>query len=102
MKIPKTQQRYCPFCKKHTEHKVAAAKKRNASPMSRGSKYRARKRGLARGTGNRGRYSRKAIGKWKMSGKKSSKKTDLRFECKVCKKSHMQGSGVRAKRVEFV
>jgi len=30
-----------------------------------------------------------------------SKKTDLRYECKECKKTHMQKKGFRAKKVEF-
>ena len=101
MKLPKFTKRHCPYCKKHTEHKIMQAKKKKASSLSRGSKYRARKRGLARGHGNMGRYSRPAVGKWKMAGKKKSKKTDLRYECKVCKKQHMQKKGKRAKRVEF-
>ena len=33
--------------------------------------------------------------------KKSTKKTDLRFQCGVCKKSHCQNHGIRAKKVEF-
>jgi len=70
--------------------------------MSAGSKVRARGRGRARGMGNLGRYSKPAITKWKMTSKKPTKKTDLRFECKVCKKAHVQRKGIRAKRVEFV
>lgn len=101
MKLPKLIKRYCPFCHKHTEHKIMQAKKKAASSLSRGSKFRARKRGLARGMGNRGRYSRPAVGSWKRAGKKKSKKTDLRYECKICKKTHMQKKGKRAKRVEF-
>jgi len=80
---------------------VTQSKKKAPSSLSRGSKYRAKKRGLARGYGNRGRYSRRAVSKWKMSGKKKSKKTDLRYECKVCKKTHMQKKGIRTKRIEF-
>lgn len=102
MKIPKVIKRYCPYCKKHTEHKVSQNKKKAASAMTYGSKARARKRGKARGFGNLGRYSKPAVTKWKMAGKKQTKKTDLRYECKVCKKSHMQKEGKRAKRVEFV
>lgn len=101
MKLPKLVKRYCPYCKKHTEHKVLQSKKKNPSSLTRGSKYRARKRGAARGHGNMGRYSRPAMSKWKMSGKKKSKKTDLRYECKVCNKQHMQKKGKRAKKVEF-
>jgi len=104
MKLPKTVNRYCPYCKKHTEHKVSSAKRKtpsSAHPMSYGSKARARLRGAARGHGNLGRYSKPAISKWKMTGKKASKKTDLRYTCKECKKSHNQRKGFRAKKIEF-
>ena len=102
MKIPKVVKRLCPKCKKHTEHKVAQNKKRAPSSLSYGSKYRARKRGSARGAGNQGRYSKPAITKFKMTGKKTTKKTDFRYTCSVCKKIHAQRSGVRAKKIEFV
>src|SRR3989338_4810697 len=101
MKLPKTINRYCPYCKKHTEHVVSVTKKRNPSSMTYGSKTRARKRGQARGLGNRGRYSKPAISKFKMTGKNETKKTDLRYECKVCKKMHVQRQGFRAKKIEF-
>jgi len=102
MKVPKTVKRYCPYCRKHTEHKVSQTKKKSPSSLKKGSKYRARKRGLARGMGNRGRYSKPAISKFKMAGKKTSKKTDFRYQCSVCKKTHTQKQGIRTKRVEFV
>ena len=102
MKVPKTVKRYCPYCRKHTEHKVSQTKKKSPSSLKKGSKYRARKRGLARGTGNLGRYSKPAISKFKMAGKKTSKKTDFRYQCSVCKKTHTQRQGIRAKKVEFV
>ena len=51
--------------------------------------------------GNLGRYSRKAISAWKMTGSKVSKKSDLRFQCKECKKTHVQRVGFRAKKLEF-
>jgi len=101
MKLNKTVKRYCPYCKKHTEHKINIAKKKNPSSLKYGSKIRARKRGSARGHGNRGRYSKPAISKFKMTGKKSSKKTDFRYECSVCKKMHVQRKGFRARRIEF-
>ena len=101
MKMPKIMNRYCPYCKKHVEHKVFQTKRRNASTLTYGSKIRARRRGAARGMGNLGRYSKPAISKFKMTGKKSTKKTDLRYECKECKKQHTQNKGFRAKRVEF-
>ena len=77
-------------------------KRKNPSSLKKGSKYRARKRGLARGYGNLGRYSKPAITKFKLTGAKTTKKTDLRYQCKECKKTHVQSHGVRAKRVEFV
>ncbi|HLC90812.1 MAG TPA: 50S ribosomal protein L44e [Candidatus Nanoarchaeia archaeon] len=102
MKIPKSKKRYCKTCKKHTEQKIAQNKKRAASSLSRGSKYRARLRGVARGIGNLGRYSKPAVTKFKRTGAKGTKKTDLRYTCTVCKKSSNQSFGIRAKRVEFV
>ena len=101
MKLPKTTKRLCPFCKKHTEHKITQSKKKNASSLSYGSKVRAKRRGQAKGTGNLGRYSKPAISKFKLTGAKSSKKTDLRYECKVCKKTHAQKKGFRTKKMEF-
>ena len=77
------------------------SKKRSPRSLTYGSKVRARRRGLSRGFGNRGRYSKPAITKFKRTGKKSTKKTDLRYECKVCKKVHAQNKGFRAKRIEF-
>ncbi len=104
MKRPKLTQRHCPSCRKHTEHTVGQAKKRGRSqthPMSRGSTGRMEARGLRRGYGNQGKYSRPAIASFKMTGKKMTKKTDLRFACKTCKKQHVQATGIRAKKVEF-
>lgn len=102
MKKPKQTKRYCPYCRKHTEHKISQNKKKNASSLTYGSKVRAKRRGKAKGFGNKGRYSKPAVTKFKMTGKKTTKKTDLRYQCKECKKQHMQKSGIRAKRVEFV
>ncbi len=102
MKIPKNVKRLCKYCKKHTEQKVAQNKKRAASALSKGSKFRARKRGLAKGTGNLGRYSKPAVTKFKRTGAKNTKKTDLRYTCSVCKKMSSQPSGIRAKKVELI
>ena len=102
MKLPKTRKKYCPYCKMHTEHKISQTKKKSPRSLSYGSKVRAKRRGKARGMGNLGRYSKPAISKFKMAGKKTSKKTDFRYQCSVCKKTHTQKQGIRAKRVEFV
>jgi len=101
VKLNKIVKRHCPYCKKHTEHKVSQNKKKSPSSLSYGSKVRARRRGAARGFGGRGRYSKPAVTKFKMTGSKVTKKTDLRYECKECKKSHIQRKGIRAKKVEF-
>lgn len=101
MKKPKVIKKYCPKCKTHTEQKVSQNKRKNASSLTYGSKIRARRRGAARGKGSLGRYSKPAISKFKMTGKKLSKKTDLRYECKTCKKIQTQKKGIRAKKVEF-
>ncbi len=102
MKLPKTVNRYCPYCKRHTPHKVIIVKKRQPRSLSYGSKVRAHDRGKARGHGNLGRYSKPAVGKWKMAGKKQTKKIDIRYECTVCHKQHTQRYGIRAKKVELV
>ena len=102
MKIPKTVKRFCKTCKKHTEQKVTQNKKRASSSLSFGSKYRARLRGRARGVGNHGKYSKPAVTKFKRSGAKSTKKTDLRYSCSICKKMSSQAEGIRSKKVEFV
>ena len=102
MKIPKIIKKMCKFCKEHTEQKVAQTKRKTASPFTKGSKYRARKRGLARGIGSMGRYSKPAGTKFKRTGAKSTKKTDLRYTCVKCKKTSCQSGGIRAKRVEFI
>ncbi len=102
MKIPKSMKRFCPFCRKHSEHKVTQTKKKTASSLKHGSKYRAKKRGLARGAGSLGRYSKPPLSKFKMTGKKNTKKTDLRYKCSSCSKTHAQSHGTRTKKAEFV
>ena len=102
--MPKNLKRYCPYCKKHTEHTVKNESFRGLNKthnLSRGSKPRLKARGLRRGVGNMGRFSKKAMGAWKRYGKKQTKKTDLRYTCKICKKTHTQRAGTRTKRVEF-
>jgi len=95
--------KYCPRCNKHTPMKVSLNKARGRSTahtMSRGATARLRLRGERRGHGNLGKYSKPP--KPKMTGKKMTKKTDLRYTCKECKKTSVQKQGIRAKRVEFV
>ena len=104
MKLPKTVKRLCPKCRKHTEHKFYNQKNKAANqthPMSKGSKNRLKGRGLKRGFGNKGSYSKRPVGSRKMSGAKTCKKTDLRYTCSVCKKTTISNSNFRAKKIEF-
>lgn len=107
MKVPKLQKKYCPKCKVHKEMKVALAKRKapnSTHHQSRGSRKRQslRGRGVGIGMGNRGKYSRKAISKFKMTGKKLTKKTDFRYSCPECKFILTQAGGIRLKKVEMV
>ena len=105
MKRPKTTKRHCKFCNKHTEHKVTESKNRGRStahPLSRFGSRRLKDRGVKRGAGNQGKFSKPAIKKWKSTGKKQSKKIDLRFTCQVCKKATVQSSGLRTKKLELI
>ncbi len=105
MKLPKSKKRYCPYCKKHTSHKIKNQSFRGLNKkhtMSHGSQKRTKKRGRRAGTGNLGRYSKGAMNSWKRYNKKLTKKSDLRFTCSECKKVHTQKKGIRAKKLEFV
>lgn len=87
MKLPKKTKRFCPKCNKKTDHKidlVSTGVKRGT--LTKGSKSRARARGLNRGKGNQGRYSKKAIKSWKRKTKTTTRKV-LIYTCQECKKS---------------
>jgi len=104
MKLKKNTKRYCPTCKKQTEQIISIAKsggRNKQHPMSKGSRKRMKKRGLDRGFGNKGRTSKGAVSKFKRTGSKQSKKQDLRYKCKVCKKISVQKKGKRAKKTEI-
>ncbi len=99
MKIPKTTKRFCPYCKKKTEQKikiVSAGAKRGT--LTRGSISRAKKRGLGRGIGNKGKWgSKPAVSKFKRKTK-TNKKTNIMYTCAECGKSKYRSSR-RNKRV---
>lgn len=95
MKIPKQTFRYCPFCNKKTKQKiktVGTGFKRGT--LTRGSKSRARLRGQSRGIGNKGKYSKPAVTKFKRKTK-TTKKTNILYVCEVCGKSKYQKKGKR-------
>ncbi|MCF7910267.1 hypothetical protein K9L16_01185 [Candidatus Pacearchaeota archaeon] len=93
MKIPKQTKRYCPYCKKQTEQKiklVSTGAKRGA--LKRGSKERAELRGRGqKGIGNKGRWSKPAVSKFKRKTK-TSKKPNIMYTCQECKKSKYRKS----------
>lgn len=85
--MPKKTKRYCPFCNEHTEQKidlVSTGHKRGS--LKWGSKERAKIRGAINGTGNKGRYSKKAVKSRKMKAKTTTRKV-LIYTCQKCKKS---------------
>ena len=97
MKMPKKTNRYCPYCKKKTEQKVKTQSTGKASTLKRGAKQRAMLRGLNRGIGNKGRYSRmknQAKGK-----RKTTKKTAIVYTCTICNKGKDQKKGKRTSKL---
>jgi len=102
MKIPKKVNRYCPYCKKKTEHKVSELSTgHKRGTMKRGSIERAKKRGLGRGKGNKGKWgSKPPITKWKRKTKSTTKKI-LIYTCQECKKSHQSKKGKRTGKLQI-
>jgi len=102
MKVPKKTRRYCPHCNKHTEQKISQAKQGGRSsthPQSKWGNSRVRKRGLRRGCGNHGRFSKPAIKSWKRKTK-ATKKAVILYTCSVCKKSTQAKKGIRTSKFQ--
>ena len=103
MKVPKETKRYCSKCRKHTTHKVSAAKQRarsSARPLSRWSNSRTKARSYRSGTGNLGRFSKPAI-KNRKRKTKTTKRITLQYTCGVCKKTKQIKKAIRAGRIEI-
>jgi len=103
MKLPKETRRYCDKCKKHTKHKVSTAKQKSRSathPLSRGSRARETLRGLIKGTGNKGRRSRKGPKDWKRKTK-VTKRIGILYTCSVCGKAKGSKRAIRTSRIEI-
>lgn len=99
MKIPKTTKRYCPYCNAKTDQKVklvSTGAKRGA--LKRGSKQRAELRGKNRGIGNKGRWSKPPVSKFKRKTK-TTKKTNIMYTCAKCGKSKYQKKGKRSGKI---
>jgi len=104
MKLPKQKKRFCKHCKKSIIHKVSLFKIKGRSathPLSHGSNKRVKGRGTKSGFGNKGKYSKPAISKFKRTGAKVSKKIVLKYTCQTCKKSSQSSNPFRAKRTVF-
>jgi len=97
MKMPKKINRFCPYCKKKTEQKVKEPSKGKASSMKRGSKIRMKLRGLWRGIGNQGKYSR--MKNQAKKRRKTTKKTNIMYTCVECGKSKYQKKGKRTSKL---
>jgi len=92
MKLPKKTKRFCPHCNEHTEQKielVSTGHKRGT--LKWGSLTRAKKRGAIPGTGNTGRYSKRAGKSRKMKTKTTTRKV-LTYTCQKCKKATLSRS----------
>ena len=92
MDIPINQNRYCPFCRKHTPHTVKkGSAKRVRGLLTHGQRIFKRK---MKGFGSYPRTNPKGRSK-------PTKKLDLRYKCTVCKKEHTVGKGFRIKKFEI-
>lgn len=92
MNMPKKQYRYCPKCKKHTEHDVKKVSVgRNRRLMAQGQRRFKRKM--------------KGFGSFPKSNPKDrakpTRKLDLIYKCSKCNKPHNVGSGFRVKKFEL-
>ena len=100
MKIPKTTNRFCPYCNKKTKQKIKSVStggKRGT--LTRGSISRAKKRGLGTGIGNKGKWgSKPAVSKFKRKSK-TTKKTNIMYTCAECEKSKYQKKGKRTSKL---
>jgi len=97
MKLPKTTNRYCPTCRKHTEHKIIVERTR-ARPAT-------RKRALKWGVRHYAKISSGYVGSPRPiihEKAKTTKKANLKYECSVCKKKHFKQNPIRLKKVEQV
>ncbi|MFC1710583.1 hypothetical protein ACFLZJ_00265 [Nanoarchaeota archaeon] len=101
MKIPKTTNRFCPYCKKKTNQKIKAVGTGfSRGVMTRGGgRTRARLRGLGRGIGNKGKWGSKPAQAKHKRKTKTTKKTNIMYTCKECGKSKYQKKGKRASKV---
>ncbi|BFI73042.1 50S ribosomal protein L44 [Nanoarchaeota archaeon] len=99
MKIPKSINKYCPYCRKVTQHKVIIVKSVKARTGLVWGARRAREG--KKGIGNKGKYSKRPLSQRKRGIIKTSKGVDIRIECQVCKKQSIWNITGRYKKVEY-
>lgn len=92
MKIPKVARKYCPVCRKHTEHTMEESKRRPRAQDTRSQRRFLRK---MKGYGSFPKENPKGR-------EKPTKKLDFRYKCSVCGKKHSIGEGFRVKKIEIV
>jgi large subunit ribosomal protein L44e len=93
MMYPKTVRRFCPSCKKHAEfdvkrEKVGRKRREDAAGQRRFNRK-------LKGFGSFPRPNPK-------DRQKPTRKVDLRFKCKDCKKIQVMGKGFRVKKFEII
>lgn len=91
MKFPRSVNRYCPTCRKHTQHKVSVYKKGKERMLNHGRRRVERKK---RGYGS---FPKEIFHK----NAKINKKSLTMFECSDCGKTHY-GQAYRVKKFELV
>lgn len=93
MQVPKTQTRFCNYCRKHTEHdlhRVSSGKQRRELSVG---QRRFRRKMTGFGSFPKSNPHDRA---------KPTKKLNLLYKCKECGKEHSVGEGFRAKKFEMV
>ena len=98
MKIPKKQKKYCPNCKKQTEHTMNIVHPGKRSTLMKGQRRRSR---IKAGHGDGGHYSKKPIKNWARNSKVTTRK-DANLECNTCHKKVIVKGGYKAKTVEII
>lgn len=92
MKFPKEMRTYCPFCDRHTMHKVKEQSRGSRSSLKKSER---KKEKHTKGHGGHGRYSRPPVSEWKI---KVSERPVLVLTCKECGKSHQRGGFGRSRK----
>jgi len=92
MDAPKMQNRFCPYCRKHTQHEVKRVGVRKIKRMLASGQRRFKRK--MRGFGSFPKTNPR-------DRAKPTRKLDLSYVCKVCGKAHNIGKGFRVKKFEL-